>query len=145
VEIVHSIPHIGGGPRGTSHAEIRYDGVRVPEEHLLGTENEGFTNVQQRLGPARLTHCMRYAGMARRSLDIAAAYAADPEAFDAAMQLVGGNAIAHDLPLADFYTTARQFRFVDGADEVHNRVIAREAFADPSTEELEPLTRYDAK
>ena len=205
VEVVRNIPHIGGGPRGTSHAEIRYDGVRVPEEHLLGTENEGFTHVQQRLGPARLTHCMRYAGMARRSLDIAAAYADEREAFgstlaekqhprfevatartrlraaralvretadriadgeearvdismsklftatvvndavDTAMQLVGGNAIAHDLPLADFYTTARQFRFVDGADEVHKRVIAREAFADPPTEELEPLTRYDGE
>ncbi len=205
VEVVRNIPHIGGGPRGTSHAEIRYDGVRVPEEHLLGTPNEGFTHVQQRLGPARLTHCMRYAGMARRALDIAVAYADERAAFggtlaekqqprfevaeartrlraaralvretadriadgeearvdvsmsklftatvvndvvDTAMQLVGGNAIARDLPLADFYTTARQFRFVDGADEVHKRVIAREAFAHPPTEELEPLTRYDER
>jgi len=74
VEVVRNIPHLGEGLVGTTHAEIRFDDVRVPVENTLGEENEGFTLVQQRLGPARLTHCMRYAGMADRALDIATAY-----------------------------------------------------------------------
>lgn len=202
VEIVRDIPHMGGEVTGMSHAEIRYDDVRVPAENLLGREDAGFHHAQQRLGPARLTHCMRYAGLAERALDIAVAYASERQSFggplaekqslrfavadaetdlhavrtmvrdaadriaageearhrvamtknfsanavqsaiDEAIQLCGGNGIGKDLPLADFFTAARQFRIIDGADEVHKRVIAREAFSDPATEEVEPVTRY---
>ncbi|MFC7157038.1 acyl-CoA dehydrogenase family protein [Halomarina halobia] len=81
VEIVRDIPHLGPSTVHSSHAEIEYDGVRVPESALLGTENEGFTHAQQRLGPARLTHCMRYTGMATRALDVAKAYLSEREAF----------------------------------------------------------------
>jgi len=81
VEVVRDIPHLGGNSIGTGHAEIRFDHVRVPEEHLLGEEGEGFTHVQERLGPARLTHCMRFSGMAERALSIARAYLAEREAF----------------------------------------------------------------
>jgi len=79
VEVVRDIPHMGES--GMGHAEMRYDGVRVPEDAMLGTENAGFMIAQQRLGPARLTHCMRFAGMAERALDIATAYAHEREAF----------------------------------------------------------------
>jgi acyl-CoA dehydrogenase len=81
VEIVRDIPHLGAETTGKGHAEIKYDGVRVPEEHLLGEEGEGFTHVQERLGPARLTHCMRFSGMAERALSIARAYVSEREAF----------------------------------------------------------------
>ena len=81
VEIVRDIPHIGGGPTGSTHAEIKYDGVRVPEENLLGREGAGFTHVQERLGPARLTHCMRFSGMAMRALSIARSYLDERQAF----------------------------------------------------------------
>ena len=80
VEVVRNIPHLGGEGR-VGHAEIKYNEVRVPEEHLLGEEGKGFQHVQQRLGPARLTHCMRYSGMAMRALSIARAYASEREAF----------------------------------------------------------------
>ena len=203
VNVVRNIPHTGGGPRDVSHAEIKYDGVRVPEEHLLGEEGEGFTHVQQRLGPARLTHCMRYSGMARRALDIAKAYLDDREGFgeplsakqgprfeiaeaatrlhaartmvrnaanriaageqarvevsmakvfaanvaqdaiDTALQFTGGNGIARDLPIADFYESVRQFRIVDGADEVHKHVVARDEFEDVDPDEIGPMTRFD--
>ncbi|WP_136715226.1 acyl-CoA dehydrogenase family protein [Halorientalis salina] len=82
VEIVNSTPHIGQSLVPESHAEIRYDNVRVPEENLLGAENAGFMIAQQRLGPARLTHCMRFSGMADRALGIAKAYMSEREAFD---------------------------------------------------------------
>ncbi len=79
VEAVRDVPHMGDS--GASHAEMRYDDVRVPEENLLGDENAGFIVAQQRLGPARLTHCMRFTGMADRALDIAVAYIDEREAF----------------------------------------------------------------
>jgi len=79
VELVRDVPHMGEA--GMAHSEIRYDGVRVPEENLLGTKDAGFAIAQQRLGPARLTHCMRFVGMADRSLDVAKAYMHEREAF----------------------------------------------------------------
>ncbi len=79
VEVVRDVPHMGES--GMSHAEMRYDDVRVPDDAMLGTENAGFMIAQKRLGPARLTHCMRFAGMADRALDIAVAYANERQTF----------------------------------------------------------------
>ena len=52
------------------HAEIRYDGVRVPRENLLGAQGAGFLLAQQRLVPGRIHHCMRWLGVARRAFDM---------------------------------------------------------------------------
>lgn len=53
------------------HPHVHFDGVEVGEDAVLGEVGQGFRNAQVRLGPARLTHCMRWLGLARRSLDIA--------------------------------------------------------------------------
>jgi acyl-CoA dehydrogenase len=50
--------------------------------------------------------------------------------------------MSRDLPLADFYASVRQFRIVDGADEVHKRVVARDAFEGASDPVLENLPEY---
>ena len=63
------------------HAVIRLDGVRVPETAVLGRVGEGFRYAQARLAPARLTHCMRWHGAARRAHDIATDYARRRTAF----------------------------------------------------------------
>ncbi len=52
------------------HAEIRYEGVRVPKENLLGGQGEGFLIAQHRLVPGRIHHCMRWLGVARRAFDM---------------------------------------------------------------------------
>jgi acyl-CoA dehydrogenase len=63
------------------HCEISFDGLRVaPEDVLLG-EGAGMKVTQIRLGPARLTHCMRWLGLARRCVEIATDYAARREGF----------------------------------------------------------------
>ncbi len=52
------------------HAEIIYREVRVPFENLVGNEGEGFLLAQQRLGPGRIHHCMRWLGQSKRALDM---------------------------------------------------------------------------
>lgn len=205
VEIVRNIPHLGDNgivdiERG--HAEIKYDDVRVPEANLLGEKNEGFRLAQLRLGGGRLTHCMRYSGMAERALEISKAYLQERNGFDEplaekgalrhriadaetnlhaartmvrhaareldngdarvevamaktfaanvtneimdlAVQCLGGNGIGKDLPVAYFYEAVRAFRIVDGADEVHRRTIARDAFEDVYDEDMENVPRFD--
>ncbi|MEK9722329.1 MAG: acyl-CoA dehydrogenase family protein [Rhodospirillaceae bacterium] len=63
------------------HWEIEFDGLRVPKSEVLGAVGEGFRYVQVRLAPARLTHCMRWLGGARRAHDIAKGYAKERLAF----------------------------------------------------------------
>jgi acyl-CoA dehydrogenase len=52
------------------HAEILYEDVRVPQEALLGARGAGFLIAQQRLGPGRIHHCMRWLGVSRRAFDM---------------------------------------------------------------------------
>jgi acyl-CoA dehydrogenase len=52
------------------HAEIEYDNVRVPKDALLGARGAGFLIAQQRLGPGRIHHCMRWLGVSRRAFDM---------------------------------------------------------------------------
>jgi acyl-CoA dehydrogenase len=63
------------------HIEILFDGCVVPEDAVLGEVDEGFRYAQVRLGPARMTHCMRWLGIARRAQDLALARAAQRRAF----------------------------------------------------------------
>jgi acyl-CoA dehydrogenase len=63
------------------HAVVRLDGLRVHESEVLGRVGEGFRYAQVRLAPARLTHCMRWLGAARRAHDIAVDYARRRTAF----------------------------------------------------------------
>ena len=63
------------------HAEVVFEEHRVPDDGVLGKVSEGYRYAQVRLAPARLTHCMRWLGIARRALDIALDRASEREAF----------------------------------------------------------------
>lgn len=63
------------------HAVVRFDNLRVSTKDVLGEVGKGFRYAQVRLAPARLTHCMRWLGQARRAHDIAVAYARERQAF----------------------------------------------------------------
>jgi len=71
VTIVRSTS-VFGYHHGTNggHAEILYEDVRVPVNHLLGEEGGGFGIAQARLGPGRIHHCMRLLGQAERALEL---------------------------------------------------------------------------
>jgi acyl-CoA dehydrogenase len=63
------------------HAVLKFNNLRVPKENVLGEIGQGFRYAQVRLAPARLTHCMRWLGQARRAHDIATEYASTRNAF----------------------------------------------------------------
>ena len=63
------------------HGVLRFDGLRVHQRDVLGEVGQGLRYAQVRLAPARLTHCMRWLGAARRAHDVASAYARERQAF----------------------------------------------------------------
>ena len=78
--IVRRIATMGPDEHG-GVCELEFDGLEIPLEHRLLEEGDGLRITQIRLGPARLTHCMRWLGLAKRCLEIAAAYVAERRAF----------------------------------------------------------------
>ncbi|WP_053383238.1 acyl-CoA dehydrogenase family protein [Leucobacter celer] len=71
------------------HPHVHFDDVLVPGEAVLGEVGQGFRYAQVRLGPARLTHCMRWLGLARRAHDTALDRAASRELFGARLGDLG--------------------------------------------------------
>lgn len=80
VTLVRNISIMGeAGSDWASHAELRYDGVRVPVADRLGAEGAGFALAQERLGPGRIHHCMRWVGVCERAFALMCARAAARE------------------------------------------------------------------
>lgn len=69
-KITRRIPIMGPEEHG-GHCEMEFDGLEIPDEQRLLGIGDGLKVTQMRLGVARLTHCMRWTGLARRSLEIA--------------------------------------------------------------------------
>lgn len=63
------------------HCEVRFTDCFVPDQAVLGEVDEGFTYAQVRLGPARMTHCMRWLGSARRAHELAVQRTTERKAF----------------------------------------------------------------
>ena len=68
------IPIMGPEEHG-GHCEVVYEDMEIPAENLLMNEGDGLKLTQIRLGPARLTHCMRWLGLSKRCVEIATEYA----------------------------------------------------------------------
>ena len=79
-EHVRRIPVMGDEGRGWfSHSEVRFTDCRVPVANRLGDEGAGFLIAQERLGPGRIHHCMRWIGVCERALDMLCQRAAERE------------------------------------------------------------------
>lgn len=78
--IVRRIPIMGPEEHG-GHCELEFDGLEVEDENVLMGVGDGLKVTQIRLGVARLTHCMRWLGMARRSVEIALDYVRERQSF----------------------------------------------------------------
>ncbi len=69
-QLVRNIQIMGHAGHGFfSHGEVRLENVRVPATNLLGKAGAGFAMAQERLGPGRVHHCMRWLGICRRAMD----------------------------------------------------------------------------
>lgn len=79
-QLVRNIPIMGeAGDDYMSHAEVKYENCRVPQKNLLGKEGAGFTIAQERLGPGRIHHCMRWIGICERAFEMMCHYAKNRE------------------------------------------------------------------
>ena len=71
---------MGHAGRGWStHCEVRYTGVRVPRDNVLGEPGDGFRIAQKRLGPGRIHHVMRWLGQMQRAFELMCRYALERE------------------------------------------------------------------
>jgi len=81
-ELVRNIPVMGESGEGYfSHGEVEYDDCRVPVDHRIGAEGAGFVLAQERLGPGRIHHCMRWIGICERAFDMMCERANDRELY----------------------------------------------------------------
>jgi acyl-CoA dehydrogenase len=92
-------PSIFGYHDRGGHPEIVYRDVRVPADHLLGSEGDGFAIAQARLGPGRIHHCMRSIGAAERALGLMVERSLERHAF--------GSSLAHKGLVQDWMAESR--------------------------------------
>lgn len=117
-EFVRNIPIMGhAGDSWASHAEVRYNDVVVPQSNLIGAEGAGFLLAQERLGPGRIHHCMRFIGIAERAFDLMVRYAISRE-------LREGTTLAHMQSIQNFIAESRaeinsaRLMVLDTADKI---------------------------
>lgn len=139
-EIVRRIPILGPEEHG-GHCELQFDGLRIPDANRLMEVGDGLKATQIRLGTARLTHCMRWLGLAKRSLEIARGYIQERQAFgqtlaehegvqwmlgEAAMQIQVGRLLtrqaAWKLDQGDFARKEVSMAKIAVADTLHHAV-----------------------
>ncbi|MFF2846145.1 acyl-CoA dehydrogenase family protein [Streptomyces sp. NPDC058001] len=88
MRIVRNIETLDQGLFG-GHSEVLFEGCEVADSAVLGEVDQGFAYAQVRLAPARMTHCMRWLGVARRAQDIALDRAAHRSAFGGPLAELG--------------------------------------------------------
>jgi acyl-CoA dehydrogenase len=110
------------------HCQVRFEEAFVPDDAVLGTPGEGFRHAQARLAPARLTHCMRWLGAARRAHEIALARSVSREVFGAALadhgmaqQMIADNEIDIAASRALLWHVAWQIARGDKSTEASSR------------------------
>lgn len=123
--IVRRIPIMGPEEHG-GVCELEFDGLEIPREHRLLEEGDGLKFTQMRLGPARLTHCMRWLGLARRCLAIAQAHVKEREAFGAklvdreSVQMMLGD-VAKDIQIGRLLTMNAAWK-LDQGDKAQSEI-----------------------
>lgn len=82
-QLIRNISIMGEAGEGyLSHGEIEYNNCRVPASNLIGKEGSGFLLAQERLGPGRIHHCMRWIGICERAFDMMCKRAVDRDMGD---------------------------------------------------------------
>jgi acyl-CoA dehydrogenase len=146
---IEAVPVLGHRGRGWStHCEVRYRSVRVPEENLLGRRGDGFAIAQARLGPGRIHHVMRWLGQMERAFELMCERSLERVAFggplsekqsvqnwiaesaaeiqacrlltlDAAQKIDSGKDARVEISLVKFYAANALSSVIDRAVQVH--------------------------
>ncbi len=99
--LLRNIPIMGEPGEGyLSHAEIDYVDCRVPESNIIGGEGMGFALAQERLGPGRIHHCMRWIGICERAFEMMCKRAAERD-------LGGGKKLGHQQTIQNWIAESR--------------------------------------
>jgi acyl-CoA dehydrogenase len=129
LELVRHVPTADRSMIG-GHCELAFDAVFVPDDDVLGEVGQGFAHAQVRLGPARMTHVMRWTGAARRAHETAVRHVAGREAFGARLgdlgmiqQLIADNEI--DLAATRALLLAACRELDDGGQAATSTSIAK--------------------
>lgn len=127
VKVTRPLTVFGYDDAPHGHAEVVFDDVRVPLDHVILGPGRGFEIAQGRLGPGRIHHCMRSLGMAERALSLACQRALSRQAFGKPLAGLGGNAdlIAEsriEIDMARLLT----LRAADMMDRLGNKVARSE-------------------
>jgi acyl-CoA dehydrogenase len=116
--ITRRIPIMGPHEHG-GHCEIEYDGLEIPEKDILLKVGDGLRVTQIRLGPARLTHCMRWLGFAKRCMEIAQEYVEKRDAFGSKLASREGiqiklGEVAHQIEIGRLLTMHAAWKLDQG-------------------------------
>ncbi|MDX2003786.1 MAG: acyl-CoA dehydrogenase family protein [Meiothermus sp.] len=117
-EHVRKIAVMGeAGTDWASHSEVRLENVRVPASNLLGSRGRGFAIAQERLGPGRIHHCMRWVGIAQRCFELMCQRAAERE-LSPGKSLASRQAIQHMIADSQAEIHASRLMVLDAAEKV---------------------------
>lgn len=115
---VRRIPVMGEAGEGYfSHSEVRLEQCRVPARNLLGKAGDGFVIAQERLGPGRIHHCMRWIGICERAFDMMCQRAAARE-LKPGVTLAHQQSIQHWIAESKAHIHASRLMVLDAARKI---------------------------
>lgn len=108
------------GEDWASHAELRFDHCRVPITNRVGAEGSGFALAQDRLGPGRIHHCMRWIGICERTLELMCHHVAR-RGYSPDRTIGSHQAIQHWIAEMRADINAARFLVLDAAEKIEVR------------------------
>jgi len=123
-KLLRNIPLMGhAGEDYFSHGEVAIEDCRVPVSHRIGEQGSGFALAQERLGPGRIHHAMRWIGVAERALDLQCARVASRE-LRPGVPLASRQSLQHDIAESRAEIDAARLLVLDTAERMETEDAA---------------------
>lgn len=120
-KLVRNVKIMGeAGEDWSSHAEVRFEHCRVPQSNRIGGEGAGFALAQDRLGPGRIHHCMRWIGICERALELMCRHAATRELSPGVM-LGSRQVVQHWIAESRADINAARLMVMDAAHKIESK------------------------